>query len=68
MDPVKQAIHEAESMTFPPVPDDVVWCDLRGIKVPVQECMDNCAAPEHRPVCWLGRTYRDEPLEGASGG
>lgn len=58
---------EAEATVFPPVPEDKVWCDLRGITVGVSECADNCVAPEHRPVCWLGRTYRDEPMEGGGG-
>lgn len=42
-------------MTFPPVPEDEVWCGLRGQLVGVSECATSCAAPEARPVCWLGK-------------
>lgn len=54
-----------------PVPDrilDPIWCDIRGVRVDVSECVNSCAVPEHRPVCWLGRMYRDEPLEGGGEG
>ncbi len=57
---------------------DVVWCDLRGVKVQVAECFSGCPAPEHRVVCIMeglladearqldeiAALYRDEPLEG----
>lgn len=49
-----------------PLQMDFRWCDIRNERVTVSECVSSCATPEHRPVCWLGRIYRDEPLEGGS--
>ena len=47
---------EAEQQVFPPVPDDKVWCALRGTTVDANDCAtDACVAPEMRHVCWLGR-------------
>lgn len=45
---------------------EFMFCPLQGKNVPMSECHDSCAAPEQRPVCWLGKMYRDEPLEGGS--
>ena len=47
---------DPEKMEFPPVPEDRVWCGVRGKQVGVSECAgDGCVAPEMREVCWLGR-------------
>jgi hypothetical protein len=51
----------------PEVPPDTRWCDIRNVRVGVSECETSCAAPEQKPVCWLGRIYRDEPQEGGGG-
>jgi hypothetical protein len=46
----------AEEFEFPPIPEDRVWCSIRGKQVGVSECGgDGCAAPETREVCWLGK-------------
>lgn len=50
---------QAERHEFPPVPEDEVWCGLRGQLVGVSECVNSCVSPEARPVCWLGKTARD---------
>lgn len=50
-----------------PVIEDKVWCDVQNRRVGVSVCASSCASPEHRPVCWLGRIYRDEPQEGGGG-
>lgn len=44
---------------------DGKWCDLRGVRVPVEECATSCPAPEHKIVCWLATppTERDEDAE-----
>lgn len=46
---------QAEATEFPAVSDDTVYCSLRGVMVGVSECVNSCAAPEQRPVCWLGK-------------
>lgn len=44
---------------FPPVPDDQVFCSIRGELVGVSVCAsDACVAPEARPVCWEGNGSR----------
>jgi hypothetical protein len=37
------------------VTEEVMWCELRGVFVPSEECVTSCAAPEHRPICFLWR-------------
>lgn len=34
---------------------DTIWCDLRGVQLDPNVCVTACVAPEHRPVCWMGR-------------
>lgn len=53
----------AEQQEFPPIPDDKVWCEVRAKLVGVGECVDNCADPSHRPVCWIGK-MPEEPTDG----
>ena len=59
---IRSAYKEAEATEFPSVDDAVVWCSLRGLKVPVEECATSCVAPEMRPACWgkLGPALEDE--------
>lgn len=57
--PVVQGHREAEQMEFPAVPDDHVWCTLRGKLVGATECAtDACLDPNMRPVCWEGHIAR----------
>ena len=58
-DKVQRLYQLAERTEFPPVPDDQVWCAVRGLLVGVSECAtDACVAPEQRPVCWEGHIAR----------
>lgn len=36
-----------------PVPEDQMWCVLRGRDVPVTECATSCADHAQREVCWM---------------
>ena len=55
MEEEAKMMQRAEKMEFPPIPDDEVWCSIRGQLVGVNECAtDACVAPEMRPVCWMG--------------
>jgi len=55
MDKVQRAYREAELTVFPPVPDDQIWCSVRGQLVGATDCAtDACIAPEQRPFCWAG--------------
>ena len=53
-------LRAAEQQEFPPVPDDKVWCALRGQLVNATDCAtDACVAPEQRVVCWMGQRPLD---------
>lgn len=42
--------------------EDGQWCQLRGKRVPISECVSGCPAPEQRPVCWLANRVEMVPL------
>jgi hypothetical protein len=36
-------------------PGDTIYCFTKGALVPIQKCVDNCGAPEMRPMCFAAR-------------
>jgi len=68
--PVVQVLGpDAETLLERPLPPvverEAVWCNLRGQRVPEEECVGGCPAPEQRDVCiMLSKARSAAPLGG----